>query len=200
MTAKDQELTRLLGLYRKGHISEEVLLAQMAEVAEASGGATTAGEAPVRDERSATLLLTLDAYRAAEASGARTIAAWAELTDDAALAGGLRTVAAREAAHAALLERRIRELGGIPRAEVPEWLGSYNAAIASPLASDEERLAAVVGQFPDIDAALVPLQQTIESINDDDLTRELLRTICADELATLEWAHEMYAERATGDG
>jgi hypothetical protein len=191
MTDKKEEITRLLTLYRKGHIGEDVLLEQMAavEAEQGDGGQARLG-------RDGSLIEMLDGYRAAEASGAETLLAWAELTGDLALEGALRAIAAREASHAALLEQRIRELGGTPLARIPDWLARYNAALTDPDADDVEKLGAIVGQFPDVDEALVPLQRTIEGIVDDELTREMLRTICADELATLEWAHEAYAARA----
>jgi hypothetical protein len=187
---KKQELSRLLTLYRKGHISEKLLLEQMAEIDGPQG--------PSHDSRAlsrSALRELLDGYRAAEASGAQTLGAWAAHSDDAALVGGLRTAAAREAKHAALLEQRLRELGGQPRAVLPGWLADYNSRIADEDVPDVERLALLVERFPDIDQATRPLMVAIEAIEDDDLTKELLRTICADERSTLEWVHSAYAVR-----
>jgi len=193
-----EELRRLLALYRKGHISEEMFLEQMAELngastaapadADARPDAVVAETAPEKPP----LVQVLDGYRAAEASGAATLEAWAGLTENRKLAGGLRTMSAREAAHAFLLEVRIRELGGEPTGTIPEWLAGYNKALVDPEATDKDRLAAVVAQFPDTDSALEPLQHLIDSIDDDELTREMLVTMGDDQRATLAWFHAAF--------
>jgi len=192
--ATRDEVRKLLALFRKGLIAEDDLVAQLEEI-RASGGQ------PVEDDlggsgRAATLLGLLDGYRAAEASGAATLRKWSDLCADEGLAGGLRTIAAREAFHAELLDRRIRELGGEPQAKVPVWLSDYNDSITDPRATDDDRLGTIIAQFPDIDAALAPLERTIESLETDPLTRELLRTIGQDERASLEWLHSTYATRS----
>ena len=185
MPASREELTRLLALYREERISEQQLLERIESL--------DGGELQPQQDRAAVDLL--DAYRAAEASGAETLAAWARLSNDPALVGGLRTAAARESKHAALLEQRVRELGGSPMATIPDWLVRYNARITDPEASDLDRLAAIVEQFPDVDRAAAPLLEAIDTVIGDELTRELLRTICADELSTVKWAHEAYRAR-----
>lgn len=198
MTVKEstrEEVRRLLALFRKGVIAEDDLLEQLAEVRDAATKPTSSEDIGT-PSRAEALLGVLDGYRAAEASGAATLRKWSDLCEDAGLAGGLRTIAAREAFHAELLDRRIRELGGEPQARVPTWLVDYNDAITDPRATDDDRLDAIVAQFPDIDAALAPLEQTIESLAGDPLTRELLRTIGQDERASLEWFHSTYATRS----
>ena len=190
-----EETRRLLALYRKGLISEEDLVDQLedahrhATAGDGSPGATVG--APSR-----AIVAVLDGYRAAEESGAETLRRWAELSSDAALAGGLRTIAAREALHAELLAQRVRELGSEPKATAPSWLRDYNAALTDPRASDVERLQTIISQFPDIETALAPLEQTIEALGEDPLTREMLRTIGQDERSSLEWLHSAYTARA----
>jgi len=201
MTAKESsrdEVRRLLALFRRGLITEDDLLEQLEEARDPRGEEPVSAESEGEDRIEA-LLSLLDGYRAAEASGAATLRKWSDLCEDAGLAGGLRTIAAREAFHAELLERRIRELGGEPHARVPAWLVDYNEAITDPRASDDERLGAIVAQFPNIDAALEPLEKTVESLVGDPLTRELLRTIGQDERASLEWLHATYATRSIRD-
>ena len=205
MSADKEELRRLLTLYRKGHISEEMFVEQVDEMNGAA--AAVAGESdspsappdepgtPAAESEAFDLVAVLDGYRAAESAGAETLEAWAGLTADATLAGGLRTMAAREAAHAFLLEVRVRELGGEPQATVPDWLAGYNKALLDPDASDRDRLAAIVAQFPDADAALAPLRKTIDAIDGDELTREMLRTIGEDEAASIAWFHEAFVAR-----
>jgi bacterioferritin (cytochrome b1) len=189
MTTQRDDMKKLLALYRDGRLSEEELLARLA-TADEGANSRQGDDAPERRE----LAEVLDGYRAAEASGAETIAAWAESSPDPRLAGALRVVAAREAAHAAVLERRVRELGREPSARIPSWLERYNEALLADNACDEERLTAVVGRFPDIQAALAPLRERIDSLEHDPLTRELLRAIAQDEEATLRWMHAALAE------
>ena len=193
-TARD-EVRKLLALFRKGLIAEDDLLEQLEEIRGAVEQDSPSAEAETLD-RAAALLDLLDGYRAAEASGAATLRKWSDLCADEGLAGGLRTIAAREAFHAELLDRRIRELGGAPHAKVPPWLSEYNDAITDPRATDDDRLGAIIAQFPDIEAALAPLEKTIEALERDPLTRELLRTIGQDERASLEWFHSTYATRS----
>lgn len=193
----DSELRRLLALFRKGHITESVLLSQMREIENSEVGvADDATETHSRESQHAgapPLASRLDDYRVAEASGAEALRAWAELSRDPILIGGLRTIAAREAAHASLLEERLRELGATPSAETPQWMSEYNASITNPDASDLDRLTSLVAQFPNVEEAVAPLQQIIDSIEDDELTRELLQTICEDEVATLKWIHAAFS-------
>jgi hypothetical protein len=192
------ELTRLLEKFRAGELSDQQLLENIA----ALDGANLPSEpdhatSQPEDERrrGARIVDRLDTYRAAEQSGADTLETWADLSDDAALVGGLRTAAAREAKHAVLLEQRLRELGGTPRAEIPESIARYNAALTDPDATDLQRLELLTERFPDVEAAVVPLMEFVDSIEDDELTRELLKAICVDELATLRWAHEAFRAR-----
>jgi len=187
MSSSGEDIRRLLALYRDGRLAEDELLERI--------GAGAGAREPVAHEAEKSLTDVLDGYRAAEASGAATLDAWADRTDDAALAGGLRALAAREAAHAAVLERRLRDLGGRPQARVPEWMERYNASLLDASASDLDRLSAVITRFADIDAALAPLYEVADSIDEDPLTRELLRAIGDDERATLLWMHAAFAAR-----
>ncbi len=198
---KDQ-IADLLERLRAGELDEESLVAQLEDLAaigsqnSEDGVSEDESEEPDPDSEAAPdVIAKLDAYRAAEASGAETVAAWAELTGDKTLAGGLRVIAAREAAHAELLETRLTELGGAVEAVVPEWLSKYNAAILNPSASDVDRLGAIVAQFPDPEAAVDRIRDLAAALYEDSLTCELLMSICDDEIATLRWIHEAYAER-----
>jgi hypothetical protein len=203
--SKREQLDRLLKLYRHGRISEDLLLDQLEDVAEerdgSDGGVASASNgspampADATADTTAALIEILDRFRAAEDSGSQTLLRWARLTTDASLVGGLRVVASREAAHASLLEERIRELGKAPTAEVPAWLAGFNEALVSRDATDLERLAALVAQFEDFARAMEPLEEAITLAADDELTREVLRAIRDDEIATIEWFRSAYAAR-----
>jgi hypothetical protein len=190
-----EELKKLLALYRKGIISEEILVEEIREI-DQERAAAHPDAFDTEPEEQLALVDTLDAYRAAEESGAQTLLTWARLSTDPALVGGLRTAAAREAKHALLLEQRLRELGAEPKALIPDWLDAFNARITALGATDLDRLRLIVQRFPDIEEAVAPMFDLIELIaRTDPLTSELLRTICVDEVSTLEWAHDAYNDR-----
>ena len=49
--------------------------------------------------------------------------------------------------------------------------------------------------FGEVEAAVAPLERIAEEITDDQLTRELLRTIAAEEPLTLAWFRDAYESR-----
>jgi hypothetical protein len=178
-----QELSWLLSAFREGRISEEAVVSRLQP---------EVSQAPVA-ERHVDLLAVLDQFRAAEESGAETLRRWALLTENSYLVGGLRAAAARETQHALLLDQRLRELGGTPRAEVPGRLQRLNARISEPSTRDSERLSIIVESLPDADRIAGQVNELTEAAGDP-LTTELLRNICADDLVTFRWfvnAHRM---------
>ena len=66
------------------------------------------------------VMYLLDEYRCIEGFAASYLGAWKEVSQEACVRGGLRTVCGREQLHADLLEARLRELGGTPDYKVPE--------------------------------------------------------------------------------
>lgn len=194
MSTTREQLDRLLALFRKGAISEEVLLDQLEQVADEKPDGDGVAE-PVARADEGRLIELLDEFRAAEASGADTLSRWAEMSDDPPLVGGLRALAAREYGHAVLLEHRLRELGVTPAAEIPSWLAGFNKAILSPESTDVERLGALVSRFADIERATERIDHAIEMAGDDGLTREVLVAIKIDELATIDWLQGAYRSR-----
>lgn len=129
----------------------------------------------------------LDQFRAGEALGEASLGAWIEACRDPGLKGALRTVQQREGMHAVLLAQRIKELGGSPKAEVPEAV--FDAAMqqsANREKSDAEKVSAFIARFSDIDEALRPIAEMADQLDGDPETQGLLRTICQDERSTLE--------------
>src|SRR5207249_11995572 len=103
---------------------------------DAGGGARVIGAPGSR-----LVLRFLDSLRAAEAAGAAVVDAWVAVCPLPSLRGGLRTIAEREAGHAALLEERLRELGGTCDAVVPDAVrgGAGGRFGAAAVAGDGER-------------------------------------------------------------
>jgi len=136
----------------------------------------------------------LDQFRGGEALGEASLGAWIEVCKTPCLKGGLRTIQMREGMHAVLLERRIKELGGSCRYEVPQ--AAHDAAMngsADPQRTDAEKVLAFVSQFPDVDAALKPIYDLADRLDGDQETQSLLRTIAQDERSTLEFLTEACA-------
>jgi hypothetical protein len=150
---------------------------------ERAGGAG-ANETPDCEE----VVTFLDGFRAGEALGESSLGAWIAVCESDTLRGGLRTVQLREGSHARLLEERIKELGGSPKAEIPEAIhASVMEGSATREKTDAEKLSEFVARFPDIDAALKPIYTMADRLDSDPETQSLLRTIAQDERATLEF-------------
>jgi hypothetical protein len=135
------------------------------------------------------LIQFLDAFRANEALGDASISAWIEVCRDAGIRGSLRVVQQREAAHARLLEARLRELGATPSFEIPRerWEQTMKNA-ASTEKSDAQKLLELHQEFPDPDAVCKLLFDLSDRLDADPESQSLLRQIAVDERATLECA------------
>ena len=140
------------------------------------------------------VLRFLDALRAAEAAGAAVVDAWVAVCPLPSLRGGLRTIAEREAGHAALLEERLRELGGTCDAAVPEAMRAAAVArFGSPEVSDEEKLGLVLARYPEEGTVRRPIAHVLELLDPDLETRELLRLVAEGEGATVAWLRAYHA-------
>jgi hypothetical protein len=137
---------------------------------------------------SADVLRFLDALRAAESAGAEVVAAWIAVCALEGLRGGLRTIGAREDAHAELLAGRLKQLGAPCAASVPDDVrDAAMARFGSATVSDEEKLALVLARYPDDAAAARPIADVLPLLDDDPETRELLRLMAEGERATVAW-------------
>ncbi len=134
------------------------------------------------------LLTFLDRFRAGEALGEASLGAWIAVSDTACVRGGLRTAQQREGMHARLLEERLCELGAAPRFEIPaEEREKALKSSASTENTDAQKVLEFVQRFPDIDAALKPIHDIADQLDDDPETQFLLRTIAQDERSTLQF-------------
>jgi len=137
----------------------------------------------------------LDEYRCSEGFVSEYLARWIEVSDQEYIKGGLRTVQQREAAHARLLEARLRELGGAPQCTVPaERREKEVPFFASAEKKDVEKLQSLATLFADPAEFLQPITDLIAEIQEDQQSKGLLRTIIDDERASIGWlleAHQM---------
>ena len=130
----------------------------------------------------------LDDLRAAEAASAEVVRAWLAVCTADELRGGLRVIAEREAAHAELLAERLRELGAPSTAAVAEPVrAAALARFGATGVPDEEKLALVLGRYPDDEVATRPITALLEQLDHDLETRELLRLVAEGEGATFAW-------------
>jgi hypothetical protein len=134
----------------------------------------------------------LDVYRSTEGFVAQYLPKWIEVSPSEAVKGGLRTVQAREAAHARLMKARLTELGERAEAEVSEERRQKEIPFfSSQSISDREKLQVLSNLFGNADAFLKPVTDMVNDIKDDLQTRELLRTIADDEYESIKWIQEM---------
>ena len=140
---------------------------------------------------------TLDQYLSIESWNAEYLARWIAVTADEGLRGGLRTILRREQAHSSELEARIRELGGTRRAAIPAAQREQSFAFyGSKDVPDVQKLAALVDIFREPDQLLGFVIDVVKGDHQDEETRELLRTILDDEMATIEWVRNAHAARS----
>jgi hypothetical protein len=188
MATADFEVKQLLKAYRKGIISDDLFEAQMREL---QNGAKYVFNGKAHASEQEMLMHFLDEYRCAENFASEYLNCWSEVSDQACVKGGLRAIQQREAYHAQLLEARLRELGGSPQCTVPTQQREKEMAIyASKDKKDVEKLQYVAGQIPDLPKALKFITDVIDQIQEDQQSKELLRSLVQDEMSSGQWLLE----------
>jgi bacterioferritin (cytochrome b1) len=136
----------------------------------------------------------LDEFRCRENFAAEFFGRWVEVSDQACARGGLRVVQQREAYHARVLEDRLRELGGIPQCTVSAERREKDLALyASANKTDAEKLLALTKPLTNPAQALRYITDVIDQIQDDQQSKELLRSLVQDELSSVAWLKEACA-------
>jgi len=147
-------------------------------------------ENPTERER---VLHLLDTYSTTEGFVAQYLPKWIEVSPSETVQGGLRTVQGREALHARLMKKRLVELKGDSKATIPEIRREKEVPFfASPDHSDVEKLKVLSDLFGDGEAFLSPVREVADSLQDDLLTAEMLRTILDNEMESITWVQEMH--------
>jgi hypothetical protein len=156
-----------------------------------------AGEAPPTP--AAPVLAFLDALRAAEAASAEVVDVWISVCRLDGLRGGLRTIAAREATHAALLAERLSAFGELPRATVrPEVSAAARARFGDSEIGDERKLTMFLERYATEGAVTEPIEAVMDEVPHDAETREFLRLIATGEAATVAWLRAYERSMAPG--
>jgi hypothetical protein len=193
MATTDFEVRQLLKAYRKGLITDELFEAQVKELT--SGAQNEQGKYFYNGKSHATerelIMHFLDEYRCAENFASEYLNCWNEVSDQECVKGGIRVIQRREAYHAKLLEDRLRELGGVPQCTVPtEQRAKEMAVYASKEKKDAEKLQYVARQIPDLPKALKFITDVIDQIQEDQQSKELLRSLVQDEMSSGQWLLE----------
>ena len=188
MATHDFEVRQLLKAYRKGLITDALFEEQMGELGNSNGTGKYVFGGKSYDTEREMLVAFLDEYRCAENYAADYFNSWSEVSDEACVKGGLLAIQQREAFHGQLLEARLRELGGSPQCSVPTEQREKDMVLyASTDKNDAEKLMHVTSQFPDLAKALSFITDVIDQIQDDQQSKELLRSMVQDEMSSGNW-------------
>jgi hypothetical protein len=185
MATTDFEVRQLLKAYRKGLISDELFAEQMKDL---NGARRYAYNGTSHATESEMIMHLLDEFRCGENFASEYLNRWIAVSDQECVRGGLRTVQQRETFHAQLLEARLRELGGVPQCTVPvERREKELQFYASAEKKDLEKLQSIAARIKDPAQVLKPITDVIDQIQDDQQSKELLRTLIDDEMSSVKW-------------
>jgi bacterioferritin (cytochrome b1) len=133
----------------------------------------------------------MDEFRCGESFAAEYLSKWVDVSDQECVKGGLRVVQQREAYHAQILEARLRELGGVPQCTVPQERREKELPFyGSTEKKDAEKLLSIASRIGDPATVLKPLTDAIAQIQEDQQSKELLRSLVADEMSSITWLME----------
>jgi hypothetical protein len=187
MATADFEVRQLLKAYRKGLIADELFEEQMKEIK--NGGQHRYlynGQGHATEHEM--IMHLVDEFRCAENFASEYLSRWIEVSDQECVKGGLRVVQQRENYHAQILEARLRELGGIPQCTVPADRREKELAFyASAEKKDLEKLQSIAARLKDPAAILKPITDVIDQIQEDQQSKELLRSLVDDEMSSVKW-------------
>lgn len=188
---RDFEFKQLLRAYRAGIITEQTFESEMAALENTNGNG--AGRSGFRamgqsfgSEREAVAAM-LDRFRAGEANGEAAFSAWAKQCNTDCIRSGIRMIAEREAYHARIFERRMRDLGLECKAQVTEASRKITETLGNAGLSDNQKLLYLNSLLPDVDAFFKPICEIAENVTEDLESKELFKLFVQDELSSAKW-------------
>ncbi len=192
MATADFEARQLLKAYRKGLISDVLFEEQMREIGNGNGRGNYTYNGQTHATEREMIMHVLDEFRCGENFAAEYLAKWVDVSDQECVKGGLRVVQQRESYHAQILEARLRELGGIPQCSVPQERRDKEVPFySSTETKDAEKLLSVASRLGSDPAKLLkPLTDAIAQIQEDQQSKELLRSLVDDEMSSVKWLME----------
>jgi len=190
MATTDFEVRQLLKAYRKGIISDALFEEQMKEI-NGNGQRKYSYNGQSHATEREMIMHLMDEFRCAENFAAEYLCKWIEASDQECVKGGLRAVQQREAYHAQILEARLRELGGVPQCTVPQERRDKELPFySSTEKKDAEKLLSIASRLNEPAAVLKPLTDAIAQIQEDQQSKELLRSLVDDEMSSIKWIVE----------
>ncbi len=196
---RDFQIKQLLRAYRSGLLSDAAFEEEMAHLEQKPGEAGQA-ETPgfqalggvYRSEREAVINF-LDQLHATKMETAIGFAKWAAGCRTNVLRTGLMMIAERNAYHARVLERRVRELGGELHVIPSERGSKLVELLANREISDSDKLLALTSFIRDPQETVAPILEFASLLRSDIETRQALRLLAEDELSSANWLHEACA-------
>jgi hypothetical protein len=196
---RDFEVRQLLRAYRSGLLSEAAFEEEMGRLEHENGEAAQARPPGFeafgrvyRSEREAVITF-LDELHATQMETAVAFAKWAAVCRTTGLRTGLLMIAERDAYHARVLERRVRELGGELHGSPTEQGSKLVELLANREISELDKLLALISFIRDPQEAVAPILQFASLLRSDIETRQALRLMAEDELSSATWLQEICA-------
>jgi hypothetical protein len=118
-------------------------------------------------------------------------AKWAAVCRTTGLRTGLLMIAERNAYHARVLERRVRELGGELHGAPTEQGSKLVELLANREIGELDKLLALISFIRDPQEAVAPIVQFASLLKADLETRQALRLLAEDDLSSATWLHEI---------
>jgi hypothetical protein len=195
---RDFEIRQLLRAYRGGLMSEAAFEEEMGRLEQEGGeeprpqpGFEALGRT-YRSERDAVVNF-LDELHATQMEAAMGFAKWAAVCRTNGLRTGLLMIAERDAYHARVLERRVRELGGELHGSPTEHSSKLVELLANRDIGELDKLLALISFIRDPQEAVTPILKFASLLRNDLETRQALRLLAEDELSSATWLHEICA-------
>ena len=195
---RDFEIRQLLRAYRSGLMSEAAFEEEMGRLEQEGGeeprpqpGFEALGRT-YRSERDAVINF-LDELHATQIEAAMGFAKWAAVCRTNGLRTGLLMIAERDACHARVLERRVRELGGELHGSPTEHSSKLVELLANRDIGELDKLLALISFIRDPQEAVAPILKFASLLRNDLETRQALRLLAEDELSSATWLHEICA-------
>jgi hypothetical protein len=189
---RDFEFKQLLRAYRAGIITEGTFESEMSAL-ESGSAAMSNGSTGFRalgktyaNEREAVATM-LDRFRAGEANGEVAFANWSNVVSTECIRSGVRMIAEREGYHKRIFERRMSDLGLECKAGATEDGRKITECLSDPKMADNEKLLRLNALVPDPEALFKPVHEFIESIKEDQESKELFKLFVQDEISSVKW-------------
>ncbi len=192
---RDFEFKQLLRAYRAGIITEATFESEMAALehgsANGNGGRGFQALGKTYSSEREAVVAMLDRFRAGESNGEAAFRGWEKHISTDCIRSGVRMISEREAYHARIFERRLKDLGAECKAPISEASRKITETLSDPATTDNQKLLYIANLTSDPEAFFKPVLEFAENLKDDLETKELFKLYVQDELSSAKWL--MYA-------